>query len=71
MHFQTWQDLLKSIIENSSEKTRIAQEIRVSPVTLTRWSHHESQPRADNLTALLRAMPSDYYDEFSLSGRAC
>lgn len=71
MHFQTWQDLLKSIIENSSEKTRIAQEIHVSPVTLTRWSHHESQPRADNLTALLRAIPSDYYDEFrSLVERA-
>lgn len=64
MHFQTWQDFLKSIIENPSEKLRIAQEIHVSPVTLTRWSQSVSQPRPDNLTALLRAIPSDYYDEF-------
>jgi hypothetical protein len=71
MHFQTWQDFLKSIIENPSEKQRIAQEIRVNPVTLNRWSNGERQPRTENLIALLRAIPLEYYEEFrSLVERA-
>jgi hypothetical protein len=64
MHFRTWQECLQSILENPLEKQRIAQAIRVNPVTLTRWAHSQSQPRAENLIALLQAIPSTYAEEF-------
>jgi len=53
----TWRDLLGSIIQNAHEKQRIANELGVNPVTLTRWIHNESIPRKQNLQHLLRVLP--------------
>ncbi|GCE13545.1 helix-turn-helix domain-containing protein [Tengunoibacter tsumagoiensis] len=52
-----WRELLNSIITNSTERDRIAAEIGVHPVTLTRWASGESSPRPHNLRQLLRALP--------------
>ena len=53
----TWRDLLGSIIQNAHERQRIANELGVNPVTLTRWIHNESIPRKQNLQHLLRVLP--------------
>ncbi len=55
-----WRVFLGSIINhNSTERDRIANEISVHPVTLTRWAAGESTPRAHNLRQLLRALPKN------------
>lgn len=54
---RTWRDLLGKIIEDSHERQRIATELGVSPVTLTRWASGESKPRLHNLRLLLKALP--------------
>jgi transcriptional regulator with XRE-family HTH domain len=52
-----WRELLGDIINNVAERDRIANEIGVHPVTLTRWVSGDSSPRAHNLRQLLRALP--------------
>ncbi len=54
---QTWRELLEKILEDPHERTRIAAELGVNSITLTRWIHGESSPRLQNLRALLRALP--------------
>jgi hypothetical protein len=52
-----WRELLGNIINNVAERDRIANEIGVHPVTLTRWVSGDSSPRSHNLRQLLRALP--------------
>ena len=52
-----WRELLGDIINNVAERDRIANEIGVHPVTLTRWVAGDSSPRSHNLRQLLRALP--------------
>lgn len=52
-----WRELLGEIINNVAERDRIANEIGVHPVTLTRWVSGESSPRPHNLRQLLRTLP--------------
>ncbi len=52
-----WRELFSNIISNTTERDRIAAEIGVHPVTLTRWATGESSPRPHNLRQLLRALP--------------
>jgi len=52
-----WRELLGDIINNIAERDRIANEIGVHPVTLTRWVSGDSSPRSHNLRQLLRALP--------------
>ncbi len=52
-----WREFLGTIINNVAERDRIANEIGVHPVTLTRWVAGESSPRPHNLRQLLRALP--------------
>jgi hypothetical protein len=52
-----WREILGDIINNVAERDRIANEIGVHPVTLTRWVSGDSSPRAHNLRQLLRALP--------------
>lgn len=52
-----WRELLGDIINNVAERDRIANEIGVHPVTLTRWASGDSSPRSHNLRQLLRALP--------------
>jgi transcriptional regulator with XRE-family HTH domain len=54
----SWRDLLKQIISQKQEHQRIAQAMRVHPVTLTRWATGTTTPRPAQLRALLNALPS-------------
>ncbi len=55
---QTWRKLLGTIISNSKEKQRIAEELGVTTITLTRWVSGESDPRIQNLRLLLNVLPA-------------
>lgn len=52
-----WRELLRSSIENSQERQRIASELGVNPMTLMRWVNGESVPRSKNLRRLFSALP--------------
>jgi hypothetical protein len=52
-----WRELLGSIITNPIERDRIASEIGVHAVTLSRWVSGDSSPRPHNMRQLLRALP--------------
>ena len=54
---QTWRTLLGSILQDGQERQRIASELNMNPVTLTRWAIGETKPRVQNLQQLLRAVP--------------
>lgn len=58
----SWRDLLKELIRNPSERDRLAIEIGIRPITLTRWVTGESEPRQQNLHHLLQALPSEHRD---------
>ena len=53
----TWRELLGRIISDPQERQRIANELRISPVTLTRWVNKEFKPRLQNLRQLLNVLP--------------
>jgi GAF domain len=71
----TWRDFLANIIQEPQERQRIANELGVNPVTLTRWVNKEATPRSQNIHRLLKALPqhrkallellSDEFDGFS------
>ncbi len=52
-----WREYLGSIITNPVEHDRIATEIGIHSVTLSRWVSGESSPRPHNMRQLLRALP--------------
>jgi hypothetical protein len=54
----TWREFLGKIIKDPSEKQRIANELHVSIITLTRWVNSESKPRPHNLGMLIKALPN-------------
>lgn len=54
---ETWRDLLRGIISDPREKQRIAQELGIRPITLTRWINNESAPRPQNLRNLVNVIP--------------
>jgi transcriptional regulator with XRE-family HTH domain len=60
----SWRDLLKEIISNHGERDRLANEIGVNPLTLTRWAIGETEPRQQNLQQLLQALPTEHRTPF-------
>jgi hypothetical protein len=54
----TWREFLGKIIKDPAEKQRIANELHVSIITLTRWVNNESKPRPHNLGMLIKALPN-------------
>ncbi len=55
---QSWRELLGSIVGDPQERLTIAQELGVSPVTLSRWVNKESDPRPQNLRHLVTTLPA-------------
>ena len=55
--FETWRDLLGKIIRDPREKQRLIEELKVTPITLTRWVNGESDPRPQNLRLLMNSLP--------------
>jgi hypothetical protein len=54
---KTWRELLGSIIQDPQERRRLANELNINPVTLTRWVNNESSPRPQSIQRLLNAIP--------------
>jgi len=59
----SWREQLSKIISNPGERERIANEIGVRAVTMSRWISGESVPRPHNLRLLLNALPKQQRDE--------
>src|SRR5260370_35507764 len=59
----SWREQLSKIISNPLERERIANEIGVRPLTLSRWISGESLPRPHNLRQLLNSLPKQQRDE--------
>src|ERR1700730_17105324 len=59
MHEQpeTWRALLKNLINDTREKQRLAEDLGIRAITLSRWANGESDPRPQNLRHLLTALP--------------
>ena len=53
----TWRELLGNIIRDPQERQRIASELGVRTITLTRWANGESNPRPQTLYPLLNVLP--------------
>src|SRR5216683_1820292 len=53
----TWRALLGMVIDDPQEKQRLANELNVSQLTLSRWVTNETKPRLHNLRLLLKALP--------------
>ena len=56
---QAWQNFLKARIHDTYERQRIANELGVSPITLTRWASGESTPRLRYVRLLLQLFPEE------------
>ena len=54
----SWRVLLGQLIHDPQERNRIATELGINPATLVRWAHNETNPRPQNLSQLLKAVPS-------------
>ncbi len=54
---QTWRELLGQVISEPVERQRIADALGIHSVTLSRWVTNKSNPRPENLRALLNALP--------------
>lgn len=55
-----WRVLLDSLIQNRTERERIAAQIGVNAVTLSRWASGETSPRQQNLRHLVQAVPEQH-----------
>jgi hypothetical protein len=62
-----WRELLDSVIQVRTERERIAAQIGVAPVTLTRWASGETSPRSQNLHHLVQAIPDQHRAAFQAS----
>ena len=52
-----WRILLGQLIHDPQERRRIANELGINPVTLTRWVNREASPRSQSLHRLLKVLP--------------
>ncbi len=55
---KTWRELLGEIIRNPEDRTRLAAQLNVNPATLWRWATNTSNPRLNEIRALLRVLPA-------------
>ena len=53
----TWRALLGMVIKDPQEKQRLANELKISQLTLSRWVTNETRPRLHNLYQLVKALP--------------
>jgi transcriptional regulator with XRE-family HTH domain len=60
----SWRDLLRSIISTPKERERLANEVGVTPITISRWATGNFEPRPQSLQRLIHAVPGEYREEF-------
>ena len=55
---RTWREFLAAVIRDTKEKQRIASEMGIDPITLTRWATRGTSPRPRSLlNRLVDALP--------------
>jgi len=52
-----WRELLANMITDPVQRQRLAEQLEVNPLTLSRWSNGGSTPRPRNLRRLLEVVP--------------
>mgnify|MGYP003622963833 CR=1 FL=1 len=62
----TWRELLERIIQDPQERQRIAHELAVTTITLSRWAHSATNPRMQSLHRLLEILPQYRHQLHSL-----
>jgi hypothetical protein len=60
-----WRQFLEQMIRDPQERQRIAEELRIHHVTLTRWTSGVTIPRLSNLPRLVTAVAPEYRQEFT------
>lgn len=55
---RTWREQLGIYIQNNEERKRIAYQIGVNPLTVTRWANNVSSPHKQSLQKLLTLLPN-------------
>lgn len=60
----SWRDLLRIMISSAKERERLANEVGVSSVTISRWVTGNFEPRPQSLQRLIHAVPGEYREEF-------
>jgi hypothetical protein len=61
---QTWQELLRQLIENPKEKKRIASLANIQAITLSRWIKGMSMPSVEKMRSLLKVIPQSCFHTF-------
>src|SRR5260370_7073208 len=64
MVFQSWRELLREVIAAPRVKERLAGELGLNAITLTRWVIGETEPRPENLRRLRGYLTPDYRAQF-------
>lgn len=54
---QSWRTVLGTFIKEPQQRQKIASELGVDPITLTRWVEKKSNPRLESLRRLLSILP--------------
>ena len=49
----TWRTILANMIRDPHQRQRLAERLKINPITLTRWAAGTSKPRPDKLRSLL------------------
>ncbi len=60
----SWRELLRTIIGTSKERERLANEVGVTPITISRWANGNFEPRPQSLQRLIHVVPGEYREEF-------
>jgi hypothetical protein len=60
----SWRDLLRIMISSAKERERLASEVGVTSVTISRWVAGNFEPRPQSLQRLIYAVPGEYREEF-------
>lgn len=60
----SWRDLLRSFIAAAKERERLANEVGVTPITISRWANGNFEPRPQSLQRLVHVVPAEHREEF-------
>ncbi len=68
---QNWREVLSEVVGDQHERIRIAKELGIRPITLTRWISGQSDPRPQNLRRLFSLLTPEQKERLlSSSGGA-
>ena len=63
----TWREILGNMIRDPRQRQQIASQLKINPVTLTRWAAGTSKPRTEKLRSLLAILPTQYREQALVS----